>query len=58
MKSVPLSTDALASYDCVVISTHHAAYDWQEVADHARLVVDTRGALRTVTGRRDHIVSA
>ena len=56
--SVPLTPESLAGYDCVLVATDHAAYDWQLVADHAKLVVDTRGAMRNVTGRRDHIVSA
>jgi len=58
LSSVELTPESLASYDCVVVSTHHDAYDWQMVADHAQLIVDARGALRHVTGRRDHIVSA
>ncbi len=58
MKSVPLSAESLAGYDCVLIATHHQAYDWQMVADHARLIVDTRNALQNVTGKRDHIVMA
>ena len=58
MTSIELTAAKLATYDCVLIATHHAAYDWQMVADHARLVVDTRNALRDVTGRRDHIVKA
>ena len=58
MTSVPLSPAVLAGYDCVLVATHHKAYDWQMVADHAVLVVDTRNALRDVTGRRDHIVMA
>ncbi len=58
MRSVPLTPDSLARYDCVLVATHHACYDWQLVADHARLIVDTRNALASVEGRRDHIVSA
>jgi UDP-N-acetyl-D-glucosamine dehydrogenase len=58
MKSVPLTKDSLASYDCVLISTNHTAYDWQMIADHSTLIVDTRNAMKAVTGRRDHIVSA
>ena len=58
MESVAITPDALRSYDCVVISTHHSAYHWQEVADHAQLIVDTRNALKGVKGRRDHIVGA
>lgn len=58
MSSVALTPEALASYDCVLVATHHSAYDWQMIADHAKLIVDTRNALRTVSGRRDHIVTA
>jgi hypothetical protein len=28
------------------------------VADHAALIIDTRGVMRHVKGRRDHIVMA
>lgn len=58
MNSVPLSADTLEGYDCVIIATHHSAFDWQMIADHAPLIVDTRNALRNVSGRRDHIISA
>ncbi|HEV8607777.1 MAG TPA: nucleotide sugar dehydrogenase [Tepidisphaeraceae bacterium] len=58
MESVALTPDALRSYDCVLIATHHSAYDWQLVADHAQLIVDTRNAMRNVKGGRDHIVAA
>ena len=58
MESVALTPASLKSYDCVLIATHHAAYDWQMVADHAKLIVDTRNALRAVRGRRDHITAA
>jgi UDP-N-acetyl-D-glucosamine dehydrogenase len=58
MQSVPLTAENLKSYDCVLISTHHTAYDWQLVADHASLIIDTRNALSKVSGRREHIVRA
>jgi len=58
MKSVPLSPESLKSYDAVLIATNHKVYDWQMVADHAKLIIDTRGATRKVIGRRDHIVMA
>ena len=57
-KSVPLTPESIKGYDAVLVATHHAAYDWQQIADHAKLVVDSRGALRGVKGRREHIVSA
>jgi len=56
MHSVPLSGPMLAKYDCVVVATDHAAYDWQMIADNAQLIIDSRNALRAVSGRRDHIV--
>jgi UDP-N-acetyl-D-glucosamine dehydrogenase len=58
LKSVPLSPDNLAAYDCVLIATHHKAYDWQMIADHSRLIVDTRNAMKSITGDRDHVVMA
>ena len=58
VKSVELTPESLASYDCVLVSTHHSAYDWQQIADHAKLVVDTRNALGSVKGPRDHIIPA
>lgn len=40
---------ALASADCVVIATDHAGYDWDNIRDQARLLVDTRRAVRPQT---------
>jgi len=58
MKSVSLNPQSLASYDCVIIATNHSAYDYQSIADNAKLIIDARNAMRHVTGRRDHIVTA
>jgi UDP-N-acetyl-D-glucosamine dehydrogenase len=35
--------EALRAADCVVVVTDHAALPWEDVARHARLVVDSRG---------------
>ena len=45
MYSVPLSRENVKEADCVLIVTNHAVIDWQAIADHARLVVDSRNAL-------------
>ena len=58
MSSVEVTPERLQSYDCIVIATHHAAFDWQLVADHGRLIVDTRNVMRDVAGARDHVVGA
>ncbi len=50
MTSVPLSAAALAGCDAVVVSTAHRAIDWEMVARHARLVIDTRCAVRAIPG--------
>ena len=47
LASVPLDPDALAGADCVLIITDHSCTDWALVRRHARLVVDTRNALRS-----------
>jgi hypothetical protein len=36
---------ALAAADCVVVATDHPAFPWADVAQHARIVVDGRGAV-------------
>lgn len=37
---------ALHSADCTIIVTDHSSYDWGDIREHARLVVDTRRAIR------------
>jgi len=56
LQSVPLSPQALADYDCVLIATDHSCYDYAAIVRHARLVVDTRNATRNVGAGRDKIV--
>jgi UDP-N-acetyl-D-glucosamine dehydrogenase len=46
LQSVPLTDEALAGADCVIIATDHSAIDYQLVADQAPLIVDTRNVLR------------
>ena len=58
MSSVELTEQALAKYDCVLIATHHAAYDWQWIAEHAKLIVDTRGVMRSIANPRSDVVAS
>jgi len=55
MKSVeiagPQGAARLAEYDAVVISTDHSAFDYAQVAAHARLVIDTRNAMAVYAER-------
>ena len=45
MESVDLTREVLELSDIVVILTDHDDVDYQLVADHARLIVDTRNAM-------------
>jgi UDP-N-acetyl-D-glucosamine dehydrogenase len=47
---------AVEEADCVVICTDHSAYDWETLAHRARLIVDTRNALRGVARPRAEVV--
>lgn len=58
MKSVPLTAETLGSYDLVLVATHHAAYDWEDIATHARLIVDTRGVTRNLKAPKAKIFQA
>ena len=56
LRSVPLTAENLAGYDCLVIGAAHTAYDFAMIVDSGQLVVDTRNATRQVTRNREKIV--
>jgi len=56
MTSVKLEQVTLEQVDCVVIVTAHHAYDWEWVAKHSRLLVDSRNATRNITTPTARIV--
>jgi UDP-N-acetyl-D-glucosamine dehydrogenase len=58
MRSVSLTPETLAQADIVLIATDHSTLDYPFVVDHARLVMDTRNATRTVTRGREKIYRA
>ena len=41
----PALGEALPAADCVVIVTDHSSYDWADIVERSRLVVDTRNAI-------------
>jgi len=43
-KQVELTAEELKKADCVVIACKHKGVDWQFVAQHAKLIVDSRNA--------------
>lgn len=42
LKSVPLTEESLRSFDCLILATDHDAYDYEVIAHHAALIIDTR----------------
>ena len=45
-RSTPLEN--LGRFDCVVIVTDHSLYNYAEIVEQSRLVVDTRNATRAI----------
>jgi UDP-N-acetyl-D-glucosamine dehydrogenase len=43
-RSVPLEADRIGAYDAVLVATDHDDVDYRLIAQHARLVLDTRNA--------------
>ena len=57
LTAVELTPEAVASADCVLILTSHSAFDYAMISDRARLVVDTRNALKAHRHSRTSIVT-
>ncbi len=51
LRSVDLTREDIAKYDCVVILTDHRAFDYDMVVESSQLLLDTRNAL----GARDAV---
>jgi UDP-N-acetyl-D-glucosamine dehydrogenase len=55
LESRELTADTLKHYDCVVLTTDHDAFNYDLIARHAILIVDTRGRYRQPA---DNIIKA
>lgn len=49
LTSTPLSN--LEDFDCVVIVTDHSTYDYKDIVNRSKLVVDTRNATRGISAQ-------
>lgn len=56
LHSVELTSQSISQYDCVIIATAHRAFDYDLIAQNAKLIIDTRGAFKQL--KQDNIVSA
>jgi UDP-N-acetyl-D-glucosamine dehydrogenase len=57
LKSVELTAPALAAADCVMILTDHPEFDYRQVVELARLVVDTRNATWRIPASQGKVVA-
>jgi UDP-N-acetyl-D-glucosamine dehydrogenase len=56
--SVALAADGLARYNVVLVATDHDAVDYGLIAQHARLIVDTRNVMARRVLLNDRVVKA
>jgi UDP-N-acetyl-D-glucosamine dehydrogenase len=45
-ESAPLTDEILANADLVMIVTDHSTYDYKNIAEKAKLIIDTRNAIK------------
>jgi len=57
-ESVPWNRDVIGSFDLVLIATNHGCVNYQELADWAQCIVDTRNAMATVKVAADKVWKA
>ena len=48
-KSVAWDKETISSYDLILISTNHASVNYEELAQWAKCIVDTRNAMASIT---------
>jgi UDP-N-acetyl-D-glucosamine dehydrogenase len=58
MASQELTAEYLQTRDCLLIATDHSSYDWNWIAEHASLIVDTRNAMKNAVAPKARIVLA
>jgi UDP-N-acetyl-D-glucosamine dehydrogenase len=50
LQSIALKPEVLRSADCVVLLTDHSGFDYQMIATHSQVIVDTRNAMKAFPG--------
>ncbi len=56
--SLEWTPEILSAQDCIVIATHHSAFNLAELAAHADLIVDTRNAMNGTAAKAGQVVKA
>ena len=50
-ESLDLTPETISQFDAVLISTNHDGLDYQMLADNANLIIDTRNAMKGLSGQ-------
>lgn len=58
MESIQLTPESIRKYDAILIATDHSNIDYNQLVQHAQLVIDTRNATKNVTQAREKIFKA
>jgi UDP-N-acetyl-D-glucosamine dehydrogenase len=58
VRSVEWNEATLRAQDCIVISTHHAAFDLEQLAAWSDLIIDTRNAMASIPTGPEQVVKA
>lgn len=56
LHSIEVTSSSIRDYDCVILATAHKSFDYELIAQHAKLIVDTRAAFNSF--KQENIVSA
>ena len=56
--SITWAPENIAGYDAALVCTDHDVIDFQALITNSKLVIDTRNAMKSVTGAQDKIIKA
>lgn len=51
LRSLELSAEVIQEFDCLLLATHHKAFDYELIEKHAQLIVDTRGVYKSCSDK-------
>lgn len=57
-RSIEWSEETIRAQDCIVISTHHAAFDLAQLAAWSDLIIDTRNAMASIDTPEGLVIKA
>ncbi len=52
LKSIRLTKSSLRNADCIVITTAHSDYDYKQIVEYARLIIDSRNATKGIESKK------